>query len=391
MAALPPSFLTTANRIVIKLGTQVAVDADGRLAQDRLTAIVNACVALHQQGKTVILVSSGAVGLGLNRLQLSGQLSLNEKQACAAVGQNLLMDAYQALFQPAGLITAQVLLTALDFADRKHYLNIRQTLETLLKLKVIPVINENDTTSTMELQDEGYTKGFGDNDKLSALVAAKLDADLLVILTNVDGIYTENPENNPDAVKIPLIRNFAELQQIQSSGQSAMGRGGMSSKLQAAKIAAISGVHTYITSGLHPEPLRALFASAQEDVPGTLVLPQSSLLNGKKRWIGVASGYHGTLIVNDGARKALVQQHASLLAVGVVGVQGEFSAGQVVSLQDEQGGEIGRGLCAYSSDDATRMQGQHSDDLSQQEGFSPERPELVHRDNLVIFEEYGLS
>lgn len=387
--------LIGARRIVVKLGTQVVIElaanATGRFASERLANLTRQCAELVANGKEVILVSSGAIGLGRQTLQLQGTLTLNERQACAAVGQNLLMDAYRELFGQSGLITAQVLLTAMDFADRKHYLNLRQTLETLLKLKVVPIINENDTTSTMEIQEERYTKGFGDNDMLSALVASKLDADVLVILTNVDGIYTDNPFTNPDAQKVSVIENFQDLQKIDASGQSLLGRGGMSSKLEASRIAAISGVYTFITSGVKPDPLQPLLTETPE-LPGTLVLPQASSLNGKKRWIGIASGYHGIVTVNDGARKALVENQASLLPIGVVSVQGDFAAQQVVSIQDEQGNEIGRGLTHFSSDEIERIKGVRGEQIAQQLGIngSVDRHEIIHRDNLVIFEEYGV-
>lgn len=395
----PNQSLRNAKRIVIKLGTQVVIElaggVDGQFASERLEGLTRQCAELVSQGKEVILVSSGAVGLGRQALKLTGPLSLNEKQACAAVGQNLLMDAYRALFEKSGLITAQVLLTATDFADRKHYLNLRQTLEALLRFRVIPIINENDTTSTMELQEESYTKGFGDNDMLSALVASKLDADLLVILTNVDGIYTDNPFTNPDARRVPLIENFQELQKIDASGQSLLGRGGMSSKLEAARMASLSGVHTLITSGLRPQPLSALLNHESEfnapEPGGTLVLPQATL-SGKKRWIGMASGYHGAIVVNEGARKALVKQHASLLAIGITGVFGEFLAQQVVSIQDESGAEIGRGLTYFSSEEIERIKGLRSEQISDRLGLEQQEraEEIVHRDNLVVFEEYGV-
>ncbi|WP_373531316.1 glutamate 5-kinase [Vampirovibrio sp.] len=390
--------LLSAQRIVIKLGTQVVIDlagdSGGRFATERLAELTRQCAQLVAQGKEIILVSSGAVGLGRQALHLTGTLSLNDKQACAAVGQNLLMEAYRNLFQQSGLITAQVLLTATDFADRKHYLNLRQTLEALLKFKAIPIINENDTTSTMELQEESYTKGFGDNDMLSALVASKLDADLLVILTNVDGIYTDNPFTNPNAQRISRIENFQDFQKIEASGQSLLGRGGMSSKLEAARMAALSGVHTLITSGVSPQPLEALLAPQPEPV-GTLVLPQASFLSGKKRWIGMASGYHGAIVVNAGARKALVEKQASLLAIGVVGAQGDFFAQQVVRILDETGVEIGRGLTHFSSHEIERIKGLQSEKIADRLGFDAdgkvlERQEIVHRDNLVIFEEYGV-
>lgn len=391
----PNQSLRHAKRIVIKLGTQVVIElaagnGDGQFASERLAGLTRQCAELMEQGKEVILVSSGAVGLGRQALKLTGPLSLNEKQACAAVGQNLLMEAYRELFQQSGLVTAQVLLTATDFADRKHYLNLRQTLETLLKLHTVPIINENDTTSTMELQEESYTKGFGDNDMLSALVASKLGADLLVILTNVDGIYTDNPFTNPNAKRVARIESFQDLQKIDASGQSLLGRGGMSSKLEAARMASLSGVHTLITSGLRPQPLSALL-NEEPEPDGTVVLPQASL-SGKKRWIGMASGYHGAIVVNAGARKALVEQHASLLAIGITGVLGEFFAQQVVSIQDEQGVEIGRGLTHFSSDEVERVKGLKGGQITERLGLdSHERAEeIVHRDNLVVFEEYGV-
>ncbi len=390
----PSDVLRNARRIVIKLGTQVVIElageSNGQFAAERLAGLTRQCAALVAQGKEVILVSSGAVGMGRQALKLTGPIGLNEKQACAAIGQSRLMEAYGELFQRSGLVTAQVLLTATDFADRKHYLNLRQTLETLLRFQTIPIINENDTTSTMELQEESYTKGFGDNDMLSALVASKLDADLLVILTNVDGIYTDNPFTNPDAKRVPLIENFQDLQKIDASGQSLLGRGGMSSKLEAARMAALSGVYTLIASGVKADPLSALL-SADAEPNGTMVLPQASL-SGKKRWIGMASGYHGAIVVNAGARKALVERQASLLPIGVTALRGEFLAQQVVSIQDEAGVEIGRGLTHFSSEEIERIKGLKSGEAAERLGLesSVRSEEIIHRDNLVIFEEYGV-
>jgi glutamate 5-kinase len=392
----PQSPLTHAQRIVVKLGTQIVIESDGTLsgmlALERLTSVARQCAELVKTGKQVILVSSGAVGLGRQTLGKKGKLSLTEKQACAAVGQNRLMDVWRTLFEHYELPTAQVLLTAMDFADRRHYLNLRQTLETLLKWGVVPVINENDSVSSMELQEEGYdskvyVKGFGDNDKLSALVASKLEADLLVILTNVDGLYTDNPTTNPDAQHIPLIESFQDLQTVQTQGQSKMGRGGMSSKLGAARIAAISGIQTLITSGLKEHPLNALLKD--EPYTGTLVLPQAAISR-KKRWIG-ASGYHGIIVVNEGARQALVEKQASLLPIGILHSEGDFSAQQVVSIQDERNTEIGRGLTHFSSAEIQQIKGLPSEKIADVlNGKSGKREEVIHRNNLVIFQEYGV-
>lgn len=392
--------LQNARRIIIKLGTQVVIDREagpaGGLARDRMEALVRQCAMLAGQGRELILVSSGAVGLGRQALDLQGPLSLNEKQACAAVGQSLLMDVYREMFSQSGRLTAQVLLTAADFSNRRHYLNLRQTLETLLKLNVIPIINENDTTSTMEIQEGCHTKGFGDNDMLSALVAGKLDADVLVILTNVDGIYSDNPETNPQARRLRQIESFQDMQRIEASGQSAMGRGGMASKLQAARLAAMSGAYTWIASGLRQDALTPLLNGAggllkeEKDFPGTLIFPHVALLSGKKRWIG-ASGYHGAVVVNEGAREALVEKQASLLPIGITAVRGDFSAQQVISIQDEQGMEVGRGLTYFSSAEIEKIRGVRSENIADRLELPgrPEHPEVIHRDNLIIFEEYG--
>lgn len=372
-----------AKRIVIKLGTQIVMGNGGMLAVDRLKGLVDQCAELTRQGKSVILVSSGAVGLGRQVLNLrEAKLSLAEKQACAAVGQNLLMDAYRELFKRHRLPTAQLLLTAFDLSERQRYLNLRETLEKLLEFKVIPIINENDTVSTQELAED-KTKSFGDNDKLSAIVAGKLGADLLVILTNVDGIYTENPQENPNAQKITLIEGLEQLHTVETSGKSLYGRGGMASKLEAAKIAAISGVGTVIASGLEPDTLTRIFT--QKLCPGTMVVAQAPL-SGRKRWLGLASGYHGVVVVNDGAKTALIERHASLLPSGIVEVQGEFQSKQVVSIQDSQGLEVGRGLVNFSAESVRKIQGRQSREIPDVLG-AVEYDTVIHRDNLVIYQE----
>ncbi len=377
--------LHQANRIVIKLGTQILVQEDGSLAYARLAALVEECAALVALGKSILIVSSGAVGLGRQALKLGhAPLSLSQKQACAAVGQNLLMDIYRELFSRYQLVTAQLLLTSLDFEDRQRYLNLRDTLETLLDYRVVPIINENDTVSTAELK-ENQTSSFGDNDKLSAIVAGKLGADLLIILTNVDGIYTENPSLNPNAEKLRLIEGFEPLKAIETNGKSTMGRGGMASKIEAAKMAAISGVHTLITSGTQPNVLHRIFNPDNTDV-GTLILAQGGM-SGKKRWLGLASGYSGVIVINDGAKAALINRHASLLPSGITQVQGDFQARQVVSIQTPEGDEIGRGLANFSAEDTRKIQGLQSREIP---GILPaaESDEVIHRDNLVIYQDY---
>ncbi len=375
-----------AKRIVIKLGTQLMIREDGSLARKRLANLVYQCASLVHQGKELLIVSSGAVGLGRQVLNLkTSKLTLTEKQACAAVGQNLLMDVYQELFRNYELPTAQLLLTAYDFADRTRYLNLRETLEKLLELQVIPIINENDTVSTTELEDKG--KSFGDNDKLSALVASKLGADLLVIFTNVDGIYTDNPQTNPNAQRIPIIQGFEQLKEIVTDGKSDYGRGGMASKIEAVKIAAITGVQTIITSGLKDNALSDIF-NPDKERPGTLILAQNALPN-RKRWFGLASGYQGVIRINDGAKTALIERFASLLPSGVVAVEGDFQPRQVVSIQDEQGIEIGRGVINFSVEDTRKIQGRQSREIVEILG-PVENDVVIHRDNLVIYQEYQL-
>jgi glutamate 5-kinase len=258
-------------------------------------------------------------------------------------------------------------------------------MEKLLEMKVIPVINENDTVSISELQED-KTKSFGDNDKLSALVASKLGADLLVIFTNVDGIYTENPLVNPDAQLIPLIEGIDQLKTVVTNGKSTYGRGGMTSKVEAARIAAISGVHTLIVSGQRENILLDIFNN--QNPPGTLILSRNAL-PGRKRWLGLASGYNGVIVVNEGAKTALIERHASLLPSGILDVQGDFQPRQVVSIQDEGGTELGRGLINFSAEDTRRIQGRQSREIAQLlENAGTDV--VIQRDNLVIYQEYQI-
>jgi glutamate 5-kinase len=372
---------TSYKRIVIKLGTQIVMDESG-FAKSRISTIIAACAKSRNQHQ-FIFVSSGAVGLGRKILKLGTKISLEEKQACAAVGQGVLMDCYRELFEPHGWSAAQLLLTADDFSRRRRYLNLKHTMETLLKLGAVPIINENDSVSTMELQEEGKVKSFGDNDKLSALVAGKLGADLLVILTDVEGVFEESPKVNPSAARIEVIDNFQRLSSIKFGESSSGGRGGMQSKLDAARVAAICGVTTIIASGHKGDTFERILAG--ENL-GTKVLPQSAI-PGRKRWIGLSSGSSGSVIVNAGAQKALIEKRASLLPSGVVGTEGEFKALEVVSIVDEQGVEIGRGIINFSVKDTKKIQGAHSRDVKALTGQNT-YDVVIGRDNLVIFQEY---
>lgn len=374
--------MKTPKRVVVKLGTQIVIE-DSKLAEGRLQEIVESCHRLAVTGREFIFVSSGAVGLGRAVLGLDRKVDLQEKQACAAVGQGLLMNSYRQIFGTRDWMTAQLLLTADDFSHRKRYLNLRSTMETLLKMGVAPIINENDPVSTMELQEDGRVKSFGDNDKLSALVAGKLGADLLIILTDVEGVYAENPRENPKAERIEVIDSFQRLSSIKFGSGSKLGRGGMQSKLDAARVAAICGVRTVICSGLEPGTLSRVLAG---EAAGTLVLPQSAL-PGRKRWIGLSSGSVGAVVVNEGAKKALVEKRASLLPSGVVDAEGEFKAMDVVSIIDEQKVELGRGIVNFGAKDIRKILGRHSKEIAKVLGETP-YDTVIGRDNLVIFEEY---
>jgi len=376
--------LSVPKRVVIKLGTQVVMNDDKGPALDRLRAIIGQCATLHSQNCDVVLVTSGAVGLGLKELGLKRPLTLPEKQACAAVGQGLLMNIYRELFKEHSIVIGQLLLTASDFSNRDHYLRMQDAFETLLKLRAVPIINENDPISTMELEEADQAKSFGDNDKLSALISGKLGADLLVILTNVDGIYTDNPFENPKAELIAGVENLEALGAIRQSGQSDLGRGGIASKIEAARIAAVSGVTTVIASGLRGSTISDLFGDNQ--TPRTVVSARAPI-HSRKQWLGHASGFEGVIVVNDGAKGALIEQGASLLAAGICSVNGEFERRDVISIQDEARNEIGRGLSNYSSQEINKIKGVHSNKISEllgkDGGALP--GEVVHRDNLVIF------
>ena len=369
--------LDQARKVVVKLGTYILTLDDGAMATDRLRSLVGQCARLIEAGKSIILVSSGAVGLGRSVLGIPDARTTTDKQACAAVGQSLLMHEYRRLFARHDLVTAQLLVTAEDFSDRRRYLTLRDTFEKLLSFGAVPIVNENDSVSAAELEEDARTRSFGDNDLLSAIVAAKLGADLLLILTNVDGVYDSNPNDNAGARRIERLDDFETVRKLGLDGASAGGRGGIASKIEAARLASFGGVRTIIASGLGP--------NAVTDCEGTLI--ESRLkLSGRKRWIGLSSGYGGVVRVNAGAAEALVRKNASLLPSGVVGVDGEFRANEVISVETADGREIARGIAYFSSDDVRRIQGCHSRAIAERLGDTA-RQEVIHRDHLVVFVE----
>lgn len=367
---------------MVKLGTQVVTD-DGRSpAQARLMALVEAMARLQQGGRQVLLVSSGALALGMLHLGLTERpRSLGLRQACAAVGQGHLMALYTSAFARFGLIAAQVLLTEGDLGERDRALCVRTTLMRLLELKAIPVLNENDSVSIRELVEHRRGQGepasapaFGDNDELSARVAVGVDADLLVLLTDVDGLYTGDPRLDPDAWRMEVLDADSPRLGPASPG----GTGGMASKVEAARLAARAGIPAVIASGSTPDVLGRLLAG---ESLGTLVPAVER--RGERRQRIAHTPRSGALVINDGALAALEAGRASLLPVGVVQVEGVFSAGEVVELRDASGRVRGRGLVNYDADACRALAGRHSEDIEEVLGWRG-YDALVTRDNLLM-------
>ena len=364
-----------ARRWVIKIGSAL-LTADGRgLDRDSMAVWVEQMVALRAAGVELVLVSSGAVAAGMRRLGWQVRPSaIHELQAAAAVGQMGLVQAWESSFAKHGRHTAQILLTHDDLSDRKRYLNARTTLRTLVELGVIPVINENDTVATDEIR-------FGDNDTLAALVANLVEADLLVILTDRDGMFDADPRHNPNAALISEARaDDPALDAVAGGTGGALGRGGMQTKLRAARLAARSGAHTLIVGGQIERVLDRLHAGEQL---GTLLTPERGLLAARKQWLAGQLQTRGRLQLDAGAVKALVDDHKSLLPVGVTGVEGNFRRGEMVVCLAPDGREVARGLVNYSAADARKIAGQSSDAIEKLLGYVDER-ELVHRDNLIV-------
>jgi glutamate 5-kinase len=363
--------LAQTRRLVVKLGTNVIMRGDGLPALGRLYGLLESVATLKRQGMEVLLVSSGAIGLGAQQLGFQGKPeTLADKQACAAVGQGRLMALYQEGFARLGVVAAQVLLTEYDFANRQRYLNLRATLDRLLELGVVPVINENDTVATAELEEpDGFRTEpvFGDNDKLSALVASGAAADTLLILSDVDGLYTGNPHKDPEARLIPRVARLSAEIEGYADGQSSRGRGGMASKLSAVRVATAAGARVLIASGAAPAVLDRVMAG---EAVGTLFEP-GARLKGKKRWIAHASQVSGRIRVNPGAEAALRAGRASLLADGVVALEGEFEKDDVVAVADSEGRDFARGVVTMGRPEADRV-------------MEPDRPRARSRDRVLV-------
>jgi len=363
-----------AHTVVIKVGTNVLTDTDGNLSPNRLQALADQLKRIRQLNKKVVLVSSGAIGAGVGRLALGKRpTALPQLQACAAIGQSLLMRAYEECFAPFNIPTAQILLTASDFDSRARYLNARNTLLALFEWGCLPIINENDTVSVAEIK-------FGDNDHLAALVTNLLQAPLLVLLSVVDGLYDGDP-SDPNAKLVATVPQIeAQILDMASSSKSALGSGGMRSKLRAARLATAAGESVIMANGTRIDVLDAIFAG---EPVGTLFLPHGGTLQARKRWLGFTARPRGRLIVDPGARQAVQSKGRSLLPIGVLGVKGSFAKGDVVAMSDVEGVEFARGLTNYSSDEAARICGLRSDQIADALGHLPYE-EVVHRDNLVV-------
>jgi glutamate 5-kinase len=381
--------LRAARRVVVKLGTGIVSGVGGEVCVERVEPIVRSMAQLKNAGRHLALVSSGAVGLGAGRLGLhSSRLrDVVTRQACAAVGQNLLMHAYEQLFGAHQVKIAQVLLTEDDFTNWHRYTNLRLTMEKLLKLGVLPVINENDTVSTAELEymDGEQGRVFSDNDRLAALVASKLNSDALVLLTNVDGLLRRHAQGvkvQDEETVIPFVEEITPELKAMATGPSQGGRGGMLTKLDAAQIAMRAGGIAVIANGTKPDMLERIFAG---DSVGTIFM-STLRMAGKRRWIAYAASARGRLIVNAGARAAIMGGKASLLSSGVVGLEKQFEPQDVVSIADCDGQEFARGIvnCA-SAEVRAELEAAVVEAASAGQARPPARV-LVARDNIVLLE-----
>ena len=367
---------TAATTVVVKVGTRVLTADDGRLDNERIAKLAEELHQVMDSGRRVVLVSSGAVGAGMGRLGiLSRPTDLAHLQAVAAVGQSVLVEAYERSLRSHGRHVAQILLTAGDLEHRARYLNVRNTILTLLEYGTLPIINENDTVSIDELQAT-----FGDNDRLAAIVTNLIRAPLLVLLSDVDGLYDGNPADSNSRIvhTVPLLDSSVLALARESSG--GLGTGGMRSKLEAARLATAGGENVIIAGGRTPGVLARILGG---ELTGTLVLAQGQTVAARKRWIGLSVRPRGHLVLDAGARRALELEGRSLLPIGVLEAVGNFGKGDVVALRDPSGNEFARGLTNYRATDVQRIKGLKTGRIAAVLGHCP-YDEVIHRDNLVL-------
>ena len=373
--ALRKSYLGKSRRIVVKVGSAVLTSKDG-LDLSVMENLARDISLLIKSGKEVILVSSGAVAAGKKRLglQINRTLELKEKQGAAAVGQSSLMRFYEDIFDRLGYKVAQVLLTHDDLSNRNRYLNVRNTILTLLEWKIIPVINENDTVSVEELR-------FGDNDTLGALITNLIEADLFVCLTDVDGLYTGNPHDNPQARPVYTVAKVdKKVETMAGYVVGALGSGGMQSKIQAARMVSARGGSSFIGSGRKEGIMQQLFTC---EPVGTFFLPQVEKMQSRKHWIAYVLRPQGYIVLDQGACKALIKGGKSLLPSGILEIRGTFGVGAPVQCLDENGNAIASGLSNYSASDLNKIKGLNTGQIEETLGFK-DSDEAIHRDNLVI-------
>jgi glutamate 5-kinase len=374
MENIRQNVLAHVKRILIKIGSAVLTGNDG-LDLKIIDGLVRDMSSLVQNGYSVVLVSSGAIVSGKHRMNITGKLkSMPEKQAAAAIGQGRLMRVYSKSFEKNDLYVAQILLTLSDVTDRQRYLNIRNTLSTLMEWGVIPIINENDTVAVDEIK-------FGENDNLAAMIANIIEADLFINLTSIDGLYDCNPTVSKKARLIPVVSEFSdEIEAAATDETSSAGTGGMKSKVQAAKKVTAIGIPCIIAPGKNKKVLTDIMEGKEI---GTLFLPMADRLNSKKYWIAFTLHPHGKLIIDDGAKKALLEKGKSLLPSGVTDVEGDFDLGDPVSCVDSEGTILAKGLVNYNSSEIRKIKGLKTSQISQTLGHK-DYDEIIHRDNLVV-------
>lgn len=362
-------------RVVVKVGSSSIAYSTGKLNLYQIESLVRQLSDLHNQGKDVLLVTSGAIGAGVGKLGLAGRpKTIPGKQAAAAVGQGILMHIYEKFFSEYGVTAGQVLLTREDFTDRRRFLNARNTLHALLQYGVIPVINENDTVAVDEIK-------LGENDTLSALVAGLVDAELLILLSDIQGLYTADPRKDSQARLIREVKEITpEIESLAGGAGSKLGTGGMATKISAARIAAHSGISTVLACAGEKDIVLKVVAGEQV---GTLFLPSSNKLVNKKQWIAYSSAVCGKICIDGGAASALIKRGKSLLPSGVTGVEGQFEMGSTVSIVGPDGQEIAKGITSYSSTEIDRIKGAQTKEISRILGYK-DYEEVVHRNNLVL-------
>lgn len=367
--------LIKAKTVVIKLGTRLLTDSTGKINFDYMENLIRVLSEIKNEDRNIIIVSSGAIGAGIGRMDMPRRpVTIPEKQAAAAVGQGLLIQYYEKYFARYKHIVAQILLTREDLISRRRYINACNTILTLIKWGVVPVINENDSVSAEEIK-------FGDNDRLSALVSGLVNAELLLILTDIDGLYDANPVHSSDAKLLPLVEEITPaIKQSAGNTNDDLATGGMITKIQAAEIAVNSGVNMVIANGKDPSNLFRIFRGEKV---GTLFTAKDHFLSRRKRWIAYGLNIMGEVIIDEGARNALLTNGKSLLAIGVTDVKGDFHTGDLVIVKDAGGNEIGRGLVNYSSEEIRRIMKLPSSKISEVLGYQCEK-EVIHRDDMAI-------